>query len=188
MENGAFVVPGEVLGYSEEFMPGEGTYEEDGSICAAVTGEVHIDMRKRKIAIIPKTDVPPVLKNGDIVIARIWGLKPQVAVADVVKIKGNDRALLGNIRGGVHISQSRNAYVSDLAKEFGVGDIIAAKVTNFARDPIQLTTADRDLGVIKAYCSTCNLPLIRVGNVLKCEECRRTEFRKLSSEYGKGEI
>ncbi|MFQ5976150.1 MAG: exosome complex RNA-binding protein Csl4 [Candidatus Hydrothermarchaeales archaeon] len=188
MENGTFVVPGDVLGYSEEYMPGNGAYEENGNICAAVTGKVSIDMKERKLTVIPGTDVPAIPKEGDIIIGKVFDLKPQMAIVDVVKIKGKDRALAGSIRGGVHISQSRNTYVSDLSREFMPGDIIAAKVTNTNRRPIQLSTADNELGVIKAYCSFCNLPMTREGNILKCNECRRTSRRKMSTEYGKGEV
>ncbi|MFQ5887403.1 MAG: exosome complex RNA-binding protein Csl4 [Candidatus Hydrothermarchaeales archaeon] len=188
MENGTFVVPGDVLGYSEEFLPGDGAYEEDGTICAAVTGKVSIDMKERKLTVIPATDTPPVPKEGDIVIGKVVDIKPQVAVIDIVKIKGNDRGLPGSIRGGVHISQSRNVYVSDLSREFSPGDIIVAKITNTKRRPIQLSTVDKELGVIKAYCSFCNLPMPKEGNILKCNECRRSGRRKMSSEYGKGEV
>lgn len=188
MENGVFVVPGDVLGYSEEFLPGEGAYEEDGNICAATTGRVSIDMKERKLTVTPETDVPAVPKDGDIVVCKIIDIRPQVAVVEIVKIKGNDREIAGSFRGGVHISQARNAYVSDLSREFSAGDVILAKILNTQRRPMQLSTADKELGVIKAYCSICNLPLSKEGNILKCKECRRSSQRKLSTEFGKGEI
>ncbi len=188
MEEGAFVVPGNVIGYSEEFLPGDGAYEEDGNICAATTGKLAIDMKERKLTVIPAVDSPPVLKEGNIILGKVADLRPQVAVVNIVKIKGNDRGLPGSLRGGVHISQSRKGYVSDLASEFGAGDIIAAKVTNTKRSPIQLSTEDPELGVVKAYCSTCNLPLTLEGKILKCNECRRTSRRKMATGYGKGEL
>lgn len=188
MESGAFVVPGDVLGYSEEFMPGDGAYEEDGNICSAVTGRVSIDMKERKLKVIPETDVPPVLKEGDIVIGRIFDIRPQIAIVNIDRIKGNERALPGSIRGGIHISQARKGYVSDLSKEFSAQDIVIAKVSNINRAPIQLSTIEPELGIIKAYCSFCNLPMTQKGDVLKCDDCRRSSRRKMAIGIEIGEL
>lgn len=188
VKSGEFVIPGDELGFSEEFIPDEGAYEEDGKVFAAITGEVSIDMKERKIKVFPKIGMPPIPKDGDLVIGTIVDIKAQIAIVEIVKLKGNDRALSKYTRGGIHISQVRDAYVSTLSREFKVGDIVCAKITNTQRDPIQLSTVDKDLGVIKAFCLRCSSPLTRVGNKLKCKECGRTEFRKISSEYGKGQV
>jgi len=37
-DEGKFVIPGDELGFSEEFMPGNWAYEEEGGIYAAVSG------------------------------------------------------------------------------------------------------------------------------------------------------
>jgi exosome complex component CSL4 len=186
-EEGKFVTPGESLGISEEFMPGSGTYEEEGGIFAAVSGNVKIDMKDRKMSVVPKVSVPPEIKDGDIVIGKVWDVKAQVAPVDILKIKGIDRGLPGNVRGAVHISKAKEAYVSELSREFVVGDIIVARVLSTKRDPLELTTAGKDLGVVKAFCSKCGVSLVPFKNGLRCEECKNVESRKVSGEYGKGE-
>jgi exosome complex component CSL4 len=187
-EEGKFVTPGDSLGFSEEFMPGEWAYEEDGSIFAAVAGTVETDMKDRKINVIPKVSTPPMIKDSDIVIGSIWDVKGQLAIVSILKIKGVDRGLPGNVRGAVHISKAREGYVSDLSREFSGGDIIMAKVVEAAREPVELTTAGKELGVVKAFCSRCGGAMEPFKNGLRCTECKRVESRNVSSEYGKGEV
>lgn len=181
-------MPGEALGYSEEFMPGQWAYEEEGNIYAAVAGTVVVDMKDRRIDIAPKVSTPPVIKDGDEVIGAIWDLKGQIALLNILKIKGIDRALPANLRGAIHISKTREGYVSDLSREFSVGDIVLAKVQEGNRETIELTTAGPKYGVIKTNCTRCGGPVSPFKNGLKCDECRYVESRKVSSEYGKGEI
>ncbi|MFH1773886.1 MAG: exosome complex RNA-binding protein Csl4 [Methanobacteriota archaeon] len=186
VESGEFVIPGIELGFSEEFIPGEGAYEEEGKIYASITGTLVIDMKERKIKVLPRTSTPPIPKDGDLVIGKIVDVKPQIAIVELLKLKGNERALPGSIDGGIHISQTRDSYVSELSKEFKVGDVVYAKVLNTSRTPIQLSTVGKDLGVIKAFCYHCNTALSLTGDKLKCENCGRIEFRRISPEYGKG--
>ncbi len=186
-ESGEFVSPGTELGFSEEFIPGEGTYEEDGRIYASLTGSLMVDTKERKIEVQPKTNTIPILKNGDVIIGSIVDVKAQLAIVDIVKLKGRNRALPGSISGSIHISRVRDSYVSEISKEFRAGDIVEARVANADRVSIQLTTMGKDLGVLRSYCSSCNTPLIREGDKLKCDNCGRIEDRRLSPDYGKGE-
>jgi exosome complex component CSL4 len=187
VESGDFVLPGAEVGFSEEVMPGEGTYEEEGKIFASITGTVNLDSKERKVKVEPKTSAPPELKNGDIIVGSIWDIMPQVAVVDIVKIKGNERALAGRISGGLHISKIKDSYVSEISSELGYGDIILAKITNVNRKPIDLSIIDNDLGVIKSYCERCSAPLELKDGKVTCNDCKRTPHKKLSSEYGKGQ-
>ncbi len=183
-----FVTPGEPLGISEEFMPGTWAYEEDGNIYAAVSGNVEIDMADRKINVVPKVSTPPVIKDQDTLLGTLWDVKGQIALLNILKIKGVERALPGNLRGAIHISKTREGYVSDLSREFAVGDIILARVMDAKREPVELTTVGNAYGVIKASCSKCGGPMEPFKHGLKCLDCRQTESRKVSSEYGKIEV
>ncbi|MFQ5815365.1 MAG: exosome complex RNA-binding protein Csl4 [Candidatus Hydrothermarchaeaceae archaeon] len=188
VETGEFVFPGMELGFAEEFIPGEGTYEEDGKIFASLTGSVDVDLKERKIAVAPKTSTIPVLKNGDIIVGTIVDVKQQLAIVSIMKLMGEERALPGTLDGTIHISQVKDSYVSELSRELSPGDIVVAKVVNAGRMSIQLTTNGKGLGVIKAFCYNCNLALSRMNNKLKCNTCGRTEERWLSRDYGKGEV
>lgn len=185
-EDGDLVVPGTELGYTEEFIPGEGAFEENGVIYAALTGLLKKDMKERKISVAPKVEVPPTPKNDDLVVGSVADVKAQVAIVNVIKLVGKERAPAGEVVGTIHISQTKDSYVQYLDRELRPGDIVFAKITNASRTPIQLSTVDRNLGVVKAFCSNCNTPLAHSANRLRCPSCGRIESRKLSTEYGKG--
>ncbi len=69
-EIGDFVIPGDMIGTSEEFLPGQGTYEDNGNIYAITTGRVAYNKKERSISITPVTNTPPTPKEGDIVIGQ----------------------------------------------------------------------------------------------------------------------
>jgi exosome complex component CSL4 len=64
------------------------------------------------------------------------------------------------------------------------GDIIRAKVVSEKNRTNHLSTAERNLGVIYAFCSHCGNVLIREKQGLKCPECGKFERRKIASDYG----
>jgi len=186
VETGDFVLPGKEVGFSEELIPGEGTYEEDGKIFSSATGLVSVNRDERKITVAPKTDVPPALKDGDKIIGTVFGLRSQVAIMEIVKIQGNDRRVPSKIPGGIHISKIQDSYVSEITSAFDIGDIILAKVVGAKRNPVQLSTVGPDLGVIKSYCPSCGEPLVVVDGKVTCRDCKKAPRKKFSSEYGKG--
>ena len=66
--------------------------------------------------------------------------------------------------------------------ELKIGDIIRAKVIQ-VKPSVQLTTAERNLGVVKALCSICRGPLELRGRELYCPRDERTERRKVAADY-----
>lgn len=187
-ESGEFVVPGTELGFSEEFIPGEGAFEENGRIYAAITGTLAVDQKERRITVAPRTSVPLILKDGDAVIGGVVDVKQQVAIVNIFKKVGSERSLPGDLTGSIHISQTKESYVSELGREFQVGDVVRGVVTNARKVPIQLSTVEKGLGVLKAFCGACNVPLIKSGDKLRCRDCGRTESRRDSTDYGIGQV
>ena len=47
-QTGDVVLPGDRLGVIEEFIPGSGTYEEEGVIFSSIQGQINLDMEKRE--------------------------------------------------------------------------------------------------------------------------------------------
>ncbi|MBC7218641.1 MAG: exosome complex RNA-binding protein Csl4 [Hadesarchaea archaeon] len=187
VSTGDFVVPGDFLATAEEFVPGNGAYEENGKIYAANTGVVLVDARTKHISVFSRTAGVPTLKRGDIIIGRIEEVRDQNATVVIGSLRGReDRALPPPNLGSIHISQTDAGYVKDLSREFRVGDIVRAKVINANREPVQLSTVGEDLGVIVAFCSRCRTPLTRQGKKLVCESCGNVEFRKMANDYRKG--
>jgi exosome complex component CSL4 len=189
VKTGDFVLPGDFLATSEEFVPGEGAYEEDGKIYSSTVGMVLVDIRTKKISVFPKTKTPPTLKIGDVVIGRVEEVRDQFLMVSIAALVGRENRELPPPRLGiVHISKVQAGFVKELGKLFKPGDIIKAKVLSVQPEILQLTTIGRDLGVLVALCSRCRTPLDREGNKLKCPSCGSVEARKISANYRQGAV
>jgi len=189
IKTGDFVVPGDFLATAEEFVPGEGAYEENGKIYSSCVGVVLVDTRTKHVSVFSRVPGPPLLKRGDVVIGQVEEVREQFASVLIEALRGReDREIPIPNYGMVHISQTRSGYVKDLSRQFKAGDIIRAKVLNVRRDIVQLTTAGEDLGVIVARCSRCRELLELDKTKLRCPHCGNIEFRKLASDYRKGTL
>jgi exosome complex component CSL4 len=185
LEKGGFVLPGELVGTTEEFKSGDGTTISAGDIYSTATGNVIIDRKARVVSVRPRTLTPNILKVGDIVYGKITDVRESGAMVEVAGIEGKEEREIVNVRSGdVHVSNVRDSYVKRLSDEFRPFDIIRARVIDAER--MRLTTAEDSLGVVKAYCSNCRGELVLEGKKLKCPVCNMTETRKISTEYGKG--
>lgn len=181
------VLPGDLIGTSEEFAPKSGTYLEGGNIYASSSGIVKINKKERSISVNPVTNTPPHLQVGDIVIGRVSDVKDSVALVEIAGIKGKgEREIVNADQAAIHVSNVKDAYVKELYYEFAPFDIVKAKVLDLRN--MRLSTVNKELGVMKAYCGNCMTVLKIDNNKLKCPKCERTETRKLSSDYGTGII
>ncbi|NLO30798.1 MAG: exosome complex RNA-binding protein Csl4 [Methanosarcina mazei] len=185
LEKGGFVLPGELVGTTEEFKSGNGTAVIAGDIYSTATGNVLIDRKARVVSVKPNTITPNILKVGNVVYGRISDVRESGAMVEVAGIEGKENRAIVSVRtGDIHVSSVRDSYVKRLADEFRPSDIVRAKVVDVER--MRLTTAEDSLGVVKAYCSNCKGELVLEGKKLKCPVCNMTETRKISTEYGKG--
>ncbi|MDD5473215.1 MAG: exosome complex RNA-binding protein Csl4 [Candidatus Methanoperedens sp.] len=186
-EKGKTVFPGELIGTCEEFAPRSGTYVDKGNIYAAVSGIVKINPKELSISVSPVTNTPPYLQVGDIVIGQVTDVKDSVALVEIAGIKGKgEREIVNADQAAIHVSNVKDAYVKELYYEFAPFDIVKARVIDMRN--MRLTTVNKELGVMKAYCGNCRTVLKIDNGKLKCPKCERTETRKLSSDYGTGVI
>jgi len=182
-----FVVPGDFIGTTEEFRAGTQTYEKTGGVYAAIVGTVRVNAARRLVSVIPCTDTPPILKSGDVVIGQIVGLRDSLAMVTIAGAKGVVDREISNVGSAVvHVSNVKRAYVKDITHEFGIFDIVKAKIVDL--NNMRLDTSDPEMGVMKALCSNCRTAMVRHDSKLKCPECGRIETRKLSTGYGTGII
>ena len=185
--SGAFVIPGDFIGTTEEFRAGNSTYEKMGGIYAATTGTTRVDQAHRSVSVFPRTDVPPFLRRGDVIVGQVTGLRESLAMVAIAGAKGvADREISNAAPAVVHVSNIKRAYVKDITNEFGLFDIIKAKVIDIKN--MRLDTSESDMGVVKAFCSSCRAPMKLNDSKLKCSECGKIETRKLASTYGTGII
>ncbi|HID60825.1 MAG TPA: RNA-binding protein [Hadesarchaea archaeon] len=189
VKTGDFVVPGDFLATVEEFVPGDGAYEENGRIYSSCVGVVLVDARTKHVSVFSRVLGPPIPKRGDVVIGQVEEVRDQFANVFIEALRGReDRELPIPNYGTVHISQTHTGYVKDLSKQFKPGDIIRAKVLSARKDIVQLTTAGEDLGVIVARCSRCRELLELERTKLHCPGCGNVEFRKLVRDYRRGTL
>ena len=184
-EDQKIVLPGDLVGTSEEFIPKNGTYQDRGNIYSAVTGIVKTNNKERSISVMPVTNTPPHLSVGDIVIGQITDVKDSVVLLEIAGIKGKgEREIVNAENAAIHVSNVKDAYVKELSYEFAPFDIVKARVIDMRN--MRLTTVNKELGVMKAFCGNCRTVLKIENDKLKCPKCKRTETRKLSSDYGTG--
>jgi exosome complex component CSL4 len=184
IEEEQIVMPGDKLGIIEQYLPGEGTYDDNGEIKSSVLGNVKIN-QKMKVISVESDAKPALLKVGDVVYGQITDIKPQRANVKIDCIKDNARPLALPYMGAIHISQAKKDYLEKLSDAFRIGDIVQAKVVKLTGDNVDLGTVDDDCGVLKAMCTRCRdyMHTTKKQNELQCNSCNKKEKRKISKNY-----
>ena len=183
-KNGRFVLPGERLGVIEEFIPDMGTYVRDGIIYSRVVGRALLDLLNKRVSVYPLVHGAKVPKNGSIVLGQVSNVQTQNATMRIFQI--DKKQLSGFFTGILHISDVRLRYVESMFNVCKPGDILRAKVISEKNRTYHLSTKDRNLGVVYAFCSQCGhmLELKRQG--MRCPSCGKIEKRKTVLDYGGG--
>ncbi|MGP8322292.1 MAG: exosome complex RNA-binding protein Csl4 [Methanosarcinaceae archaeon] len=194
IEETVFVLPGDFIGTNEEFTPGFETFVNGSDIYSLVTGTVNVNKKKRTISVIPSTTTPPVIKEGDIVVGEIVNVRDSMVLVRIGAVKGAGERAFQAPGAAIHVSNVKDAYVKDISNEFGMSDIVKARVLNL--ENMRLTTSRDDLGVMKVLCSACHAPMVRDNSndkgkgsdkgKLKCQSCGNIQRRKIASGYGTG--
>ncbi len=181
-----FVLPGERLGVIEEFIPDAGTYIKDGIIYSKVVGRASVDFLNKRVSVYSLVHGTRVPKIGSIVLGQVSNAQTQNAGVRIFKI--GKKQLSGFFTGILHISDVQLRYVESMFDVCKPGDIIRTKVISEKNNVYHLSTKDRDLGVVYAFCSQCGhmLELRRQG--MHCPRCGKTERRKTALDYGRGGI
>ncbi|MEK6976018.1 MAG: exosome complex RNA-binding protein Csl4 [Candidatus Thermoplasmatota archaeon] len=184
----ALLEPGTPLAYSEELLPGSGTYDDGTQIRAAVYGTQHIDPETMAVSVVPAGRAVASIERGDVLIGQVTYIKPEaLASVKVISVRGKEgRSLLTPLEATLHASKIDTRYVKFVDEEYKTGDLIRAKVISLKGGP-QLATDKPDLGVVKAW-SSDGVPLVRDGNKLKDPESGQVHHRKLASDYGSGTV
>lgn len=185
-KTGQIVLPGERLGVIEEFIPDAGTYVRDGVICSKVVGRALLDLQNKRVSVYQLVHGARVPKNGSVVLGQVSNVQTQNAVMRIFKI--GTTQLSGFFTGILHISDVRLRYVESMFNVCKPGDILRAKVISEKNRTYHLSTKDKNLGVVYAFCSQCGhmLELRRQG--MLCLRCGKIEKRKTALDYGKGVV
>ena len=176
------VLPGDLLGTAEEYLPGFGTYEDHGRIFAALMGKPRVNPQDHAI-LVDALNAIPRLADGDMVYARVDEVKSAMAICTIVASAASRRGVPGAPEGTVHISKAKEGYTESLGDEFQSGDLLIARVLQ-SQPTIKLTTAAAELGVVAARCQSCHGLLGQGPKGLVCPRCGNQEHRKTARTYG----
>ena len=177
------ILPGEKIGVIEEFLLGNGTYEEGGTIRSLILGDAKIDLEKKIAEVVPRTKPLIYPKEGSKVVGEVEEVKRPMASIDIFKV--DEHLISAPLTGILHFSSMSREYTQHMALAVRESDIVKAKVINMKNRIIQLSVQEPEYGVIYAFCSKCGALLELKRTRLICPNCGRMERRKVSTLYGR---
>ena len=185
-KSGHLVVPGERLGVIEEFIPDSGTYVKDGVIYSKIVGRALIDLLNKRVSVYPLVNGELIPKVSSIVVGQIGNAQSDNVLVKIFKIE--NKRLSGEFSGILHISDVSDRYIDSMNDVCKPGDIVRAKVISGKNRIFHLSTNDKNLGIVYAFCSRCGNLLEPQRYELHCPKCGNTENRKIAPDYGKEPI
>jgi exosome complex component CSL4 len=185
-KSGHLVMPGERLGVIEEFIPDSGTYVKDGVIFSKIIGRSLVDLQNRRVSVYPVIEGAVYPKVGTVVIGQIGNAQSDNVLVKIFRV--GKKKISGSFGGILHVSDVSDRYVEQMSDVCKPGDIVSAKVISEKNKVFHLSTNDRNLGIMYAFCSRDGTLLNQEGYDLKCPKCGNVERRKTSPEYGKEPI
>ncbi|MCJ7699046.1 exosome complex RNA-binding protein Csl4 [Candidatus Bathyarchaeota archaeon] len=183
-KTGQIVVPGERLGVIEEFIPDAGTYVNDGVIYSKVVGRALVDLVQKRVSVHELAQGAKIPKVGSTVMGQVSSSKSETAGVRIFEVSNKKSS--NAFAGILHVSDVQMQYVDSMFDICKPGDIIRAKVISTKNRTYHLSTKDKDLGVIYAFCSSCGGLLEPRRQGMHCPKCGRIERRKTTRDYGKG--
>lgn len=182
-EKDRMVFPGEVLSSAEEYVPGVNTVEINGYVRSLAFGKMMKD-DSRMIVYVKTEKVRLKPKIGDICYGQVIKVDQRQAI---VKIGGYEDHKIGTTpytaEGYIRFGQGDRGRQSEIPN-IRTGDYIRASVIRIGQN-FELGLMGRNLGVVKARCTRCREFLLIKNGTLYCDNCERTEQRKIASDYGK---
>jgi exosome complex component CSL4 len=185
-KSGNLVLPGERLGVIEEFIPDSGTYVKDGIIYSKIVGRALMDLLSKRVSVYPLSNESPVPKVSSVVVGQVGNAQSDNVLVRIFKI--GSKRVSGVFTGILHISDVQERYVKSMNDVCKPGDIIRTKVISNKNQVSHLSTNDKNLGVVYAFCSQCSSLLEQSRYDMHCPKCGNVEKRKLALDYGKEEI
>ncbi len=175
-----YVLPGDEVGISEEYVPGRNVADEEGKLYSLAFGRIQKDDKRLILSVkTGKEKLRP--RTGDIVFGQV--IRDSKGV-QTVRVGG-----YADKQGDLHeidftgLIREPRGRRDDRILPILVGDYVRAKIIREGDVP-ELGILSPNLGVVMALCSNCRTPLIRDPPGLKCPNCDYKEQRKIASDYG----
>jgi len=182
-KSGHLVLPGERLGVIEEFIPDSGTYVIDGVIYSKIVGRSLLDLQNRRVSVYPIAKEAIVPKVGSVIIGQIGNAQSDNVLVKIFKV--GKKKISGTFGGILHVSDVSDRYVESMSDVCKPGDIVKAKVISEKNQIFHLSTNDKGLGILYAFCSRDSTLLVQDKYNLKCPKCANIERRKMAPDYNR---
>jgi exosome complex component CSL4 len=122
-------------------------------------------------------------KVGSTVLGQVTNVQSENASVRIFKVA--DKLISGIFSGVLHVSDVQPDYVESMFDVCKTGDIIRATVISEKNQAYHLSTKDKNLGVVYAFCSHCGYTLELKRQGMHCQRCGTIERRKIVLDYGK---
>src|SRR5207245_10060645 len=86
--DGQFVIPGEKLGVVEEFMPGRGTVEVNGTVYSSQTGVAAVDSNRHIVSVKTSAGPPVVPEEGSKIIGVVEKVQENIGIVVIIEVDG----------------------------------------------------------------------------------------------------
>jgi exosome complex component CSL4 len=180
-------VPGDVIGYEEEYVDGQNVFLEEpaGLLRASTVGVLRLDDNLKVASVLPARTLRAPGK-GSFVIGMVTQVRENLAFTELYGEVSLDprprwvKEFSGRLTGVItpeHISDSR---IDDIYSFLRPGDIIVARVMSTI-SPYLLSVKSPQLGVLYAFCSRCGSLMTPEADGFRCPRCGNFEKRKVSS-------
>lgn len=167
VENRELVVPGKLLAEGD-YLPGEGTFLEEGKVFSAVVGLAEIRERSISVISLQGRYIP---RRGDKVIGIVTDAHPFGWTLDL------NSPYTGNLMVSELVGRKVDVFKEDIGRFLRIGDAVLAEVREVdERWRVQLTASERGLGRIRGgrlvEISPAKIPRVigRKGSMLKVLE------------------
>lgn len=173
------VLPGDQLGFSEEFVAGANAFEQDGVIYAEAAGVKLEDAASRTVGVTARRGVRRATQ-GDVTYGVVENLMESIAIVRFAAVpQGCVSPVSHTDSAYLRVSEIMPSYVEKFRDYLRVGDVIRARVLEVKPLGTYLTLKGSDLGVVKAYCSRCRSGMNYRDGWFYCPKCPSRERRKV---------
>lgn len=173
--------PGDVIAMAEEYVPGKNTLDLNGEIISSVFGKVFRDERELDITVRPFKEKINI-KSGDIAYGKVIKVDQRKAVLRIGAIYNREHGLRNyDIEASLGLG-GRSSRGPPLI--LMIGDIVRVRILKTGRRGIELGIFGNNLGVLRTFCIRCREIMKLKDDVLYCENCERTENKKVAPDYG----
>ena len=185
---GSKVAPGDRIGNAQQLEPGTGCYKRGNHIFASAVGTLTIDKKIAKSTDFPVVSIElekgriyassQILSIGSKVLCKVGRIMNQQAMVDIVAAE--DIGALREHHGGSIRKEDVRLGVSEEVKiheSFRPGDVVLARIISLGDSRrFFLSTAENELGVIRAVCSKSGEIMTPIS--WKEMECPTTQIRE----------